>query len=789
MDESSWNPNIRATVYFIGLAYSFLGVAIVMDIFMSSIEYIVSKRKKMYTLREDVAEKLQKKIWDAVVANLTLLCLGTSAPEVFLSIIEVVGHNFELGYIGPGAIVGSASVNLLIIAFCNFALDDGEVASIQKYAVFSFTGLFSVFSFLWIYIILAISSRGIVELWEACLTFTFYPILVAGAYILNKKIQLRAPFVNFWRGDEGEKEIAEATFFKDGVLDKQSLVMFLKEIKSYPGITMKEAAILAAAKLVESEPHSFLWYRMGGVRELSSGRPLQQRLNKHLKEVLKIAIDAKVGRESSMADIRLSTPDNVSAVVEFATPTVAVTENAGRFPIFLSRRGNVNTVVSVRVQSMDGRAKHGEDYDQVNEIIQFSKKQILAEVNIKIINERKYEPTEEFFLRLTAIYSASSTVKIGPLSIMEIKIIHDESPGVIQFEKRGYVVDESVGLVTLFLERFLGADGEVGVRWRTFDDTAISGIDYEGGEGLVKFLHGEVKRFFMIRIIDTMTEEKDVRFNVDLYDPLDGAVLGDNKRTTVIITDDDNIWDYLDNVMTLTKMKMEQFSLHKRNWCKQIKEAMMVNGGVEPATNMDFFLHFLCFFWKVTFSLIPPPGIMGGWLQFFTSMFMIGVMATLIGDMAAIFGCVAGIEDTLTALLLVGIGTSLPDIFACLIVLRHKKSVDEVIGNINGTCSVNLFVGLGVPWTMAATHHQIQGDYFKVPCEHFAGVMALFSTCYLITFISLVIRRHLKFFGYAEIGGSKKARFITATFFILLYATCIALSTCIINGYLTFQLT
>lgn len=101
-------------------------------------------------MREDLAEKLPTKIWDAVVANLTLLCLGTSAPEVFLSLIEVVGHNFEAGFIGPGSIVGSAAVNLLIIASCNLVLAPGEVKVIQKYAVILTLEL----TFQWYYTIL-----------------------------------------------------------------------------------------------------------------------------------------------------------------------------------------------------------------------------------------------------------------------------------------------------------------------------------------------------------------------------------------------------------------------------------------------------------------------------------------------------------------------------------------------------------------------------------------------------------------------------------------------------------
>lgn len=45
--------------------------------------------------------------------------LGSSAPEILLSVIEICGNNFEAGDLGPSTIVGSAAFNLfIIIAIC-----------------------------------------------------------------------------------------------------------------------------------------------------------------------------------------------------------------------------------------------------------------------------------------------------------------------------------------------------------------------------------------------------------------------------------------------------------------------------------------------------------------------------------------------------------------------------------------------------------------------------------------------------------------------------------------------
>lgn len=53
-------------------------------------------------MREDEPEVVEVRVWNDTVANLTLMALGTSAPEILLSVVEIVGHNFESGALGPG---------------------------------------------------------------------------------------------------------------------------------------------------------------------------------------------------------------------------------------------------------------------------------------------------------------------------------------------------------------------------------------------------------------------------------------------------------------------------------------------------------------------------------------------------------------------------------------------------------------------------------------------------------------------------------------------------------------
>jgi len=66
------------------------------------------------------------------VANLTLMALGSSAPEILLSCIEIIGRGFRAGELGPGTIVGSAAFNLFCITgFCVIGVPAPETRRIE----------------------------------------------------------------------------------------------------------------------------------------------------------------------------------------------------------------------------------------------------------------------------------------------------------------------------------------------------------------------------------------------------------------------------------------------------------------------------------------------------------------------------------------------------------------------------------------------------------------------------------------------------------------------------------
>lgn len=74
----------------------------------------------------------------------------------------------------------------------------------------------------------------------------------------------------------------------------------------------------------------------------------------------------------------------------------------------------------------------------------------------------------------------------------------------------------------------------------------------------------------------------------------------------------------------------------------------------------DYVMHFLTVFWKVLFACVPPTEYCHGWACFVVSILIIGMLTAIIGDLASHFGCTIGLKDSVTAVVFVAFGTSVP---------------------------------------------------------------------------------------------------------------------------------
>jgi len=810
VNESTWDWRVRAALYGFALVYSFLGISIISDVFMCAIEKITSKTKEIHIAGTDAnapADVIEVPVWNDTVANLTLMALGSSAPEILLAVIGIIGNGFQSEKLGPSTIVGSASFNLLAIsAVCIAGIPDGETRRIKNFPVFIITATTSIFAYVWLIVVLVFISKDRVEIWEAVLTFLFFPILVIVAYAADKgwmnvifcqdpskltdkdKAQQLELGPMSGEGMFGEKQ----NYFKNGRIDQAALVSFIKDIKKNTSLSDEDAAIIAASKVVDSQPKSKMWYRINATRNMTGGRKIQpnQKMNDKMKEGLSTRVSQDgimkvydaINEDSKLPNIEYPDTDASKAIIEFHASSASVMESIGTFKVLICRHGKLSGTVKVRVETIDGSANEGEDYIAVNEILTFEPYETEKEIGVTIVDDNQWEPDEEFFLKLTMLQGhGNGEVKLGRTSIMEITILNDDDPGSFQFEKRGHLVKESCGEAVLSVIRENGADGDITVKWRTVDKTAVSGKDYNGGEGVITFNHGETQRTIKIPIMDDMEAEKDENFEVELYEVDNGGTLGKISKTAVTITNDDEFNSVMNKMMMMTNANVDELRVHNETWAQQIKDAMVVNGGdIEGASTADYIMHFLTFGFKLIFAITPPPGLLGGYPCFFVSLGFIGLIVVLVGDLAGIFGCLIGLEDEVTAITFVALGTSLPDTFASKVAAVNEKHADNAIGNVTGSNSVNVFLGLGVPWVIATIYHAIHGTQFEVQAGALTFSVTIYILCAAIAIAIFFIRRFVPIFGDgttgAELGGNKPLKFISAGILLFLWFMYVLLS-------------
>lgn len=126
--------------------------------------------------------EVYKMFWNPTIANLTLMALGSSAPEIILSVADTMGTLGELpSELGPQAIVGSAAFNLLVISAVSI-VSVTEVKSVKMVGVFITTAVFSTWAYVWFFLVLVVISPGYVEMWEAFVTLGFMLVLCIIAY-------------------------------------------------------------------------------------------------------------------------------------------------------------------------------------------------------------------------------------------------------------------------------------------------------------------------------------------------------------------------------------------------------------------------------------------------------------------------------------------------------------------------------------------------------------------------------------------------------------------------------
>ncbi|CAG7834155.1 unnamed protein product [Allacma fusca] len=895
----------RGLVYFLAMLYMFIGVSIISDRFMASIEVITSKEKEIKIKKPSGETQIVVvRVWNETVANLTLMALGSSAPEILLSIIEIWAKKFEAGDLGPGTIVGSAAFNLLvIIAICVYVIPEGEFV-----------------------------TPGIIDVWEGVVTFLFFPLTVMTAYMADRRMLIYKYLSKQYRmnrrgviveaegnatemgkldQDQGLRVFAEESTdenVKDFEDSRREFIRVLRDLrKKYPNLEPAQIEELARNEVLNKGPKSRAFYRMQATRKMMGGQNLMKK------------IQEKAASESSMENINQESEDSAKdthiTTVFFDPGHYTVMENVGTFLATVSREGgDLNLKVLVDYKTEDGTASGGNDYITAAGTLVFGPGERHKTIELEVLDDDVFEEDEHFYVRLmnprfaeqvngsisaAPVYANKlPEVQLASPFLATVIILDDDHCGIFNIADKDVETVESIGTYELKLVRWSGARGKVAVPYETLEGTAKPGKDYVHAEGEIIFENNETEPGFEsqpmqtkvtlpntlnfrktipIQIQEEDSYEKDVLFYVELKEPrlledtffiqvvnkllsrgtiqqqgteysdifhkpggplnismkekqslskeekiaLEGwPKLGPDTRAQIRVKESK---EFKNTVDKLVQRANASLLVGTSSWKEQFIEAITVNPGDDDEDGEegeekvpscgDYVMHFLTIFWKIIFAFVPPTDIFGGYVAFVVSILVIGMLTAVIGDLASHLGCSVGMKDAVTAIVFVALGTSVPDIldgyvtfvvsiigigvltavigdlashlgctvglkdavtaiafvalgtsvpdtFASKVAAVQDEYADASIGNVTGSNAVNVFLGIGIAWTLAAVYHEYFKDltgcqstatykcgYFNVPPGNLAFSVTLFCSVAVVAIMLMMLRRTQRFGG------------------------------------------
>ncbi|KAM6311468.1 sodium/calcium exchanger 3 isoform 5-T5 [Aegotheles albertisi] len=856
------NPSLgdkiaRVIVYFVALIYMFLGVSIIADRFMASIEVITSQEKEV-TIKKPNGETTTTtiRIWNETVSNLTLMALGSSAPEILLSLIEVCGHGFIAGDLGPSTIVGSAAFNMfIIIAICVYVIPDGETRKIKHLRVFFVTAAWSIFAYIWLYMILAVFSPGVVQVWEGLLTLFFFPLCVLLAWIADRRLLFYKYMPKKYRTDKHRGIIIETegdhpkgiemdgkmmnSHFLDGNLvtmegkevdeSRKEMIRILKDLKQkHPEKDLDQLVEMANYYALSHQQKSRAFYRIQATRMMTGAGNI---LKKHAAEQAK--------KSTSLHEVQPDEPEEFISKIYFDPCSYQCLENCGAVLLTVVRKGgDMSKTIYVDYKTEDGSANAGADYEFTEGTVVLKSGETQKEFSVGIIDDDIFEEDEHFFVRLSNLRVVESeepselsnspypkAILASPC-VATVTILDDDHAGIFTFECDVIHISESIGVMEVKVLRTSGARGTVIVPFRTVEGTAKGGgEDFEDTYGELEFKNDETVKTVRVKIVDEEEYERQENFFIALGEPkwmergisallltqevaerklsveeeeakriaeMGKPILGEHPKLEVIIEESYEFKNTVDKLIKKTNLALV---VGTHSWRDQFMEAITVSAAGDEDEDesgeerlpscFDYVMHFLTVFWKVLFACVPPTEYCNGWACFVVSILIIGMLTAIIGDLASHFGCTIGLKDSVTAVIFVAFGTSVPDTFASKAAAIQDMYADASIGNVTGSNAVNVFLGIGLAWSVAAIYWASQGQEFQVSAGTLAFSVTLFTIFAFICISVLLYRRRPHLGG--ELGGPRGCKLATMLLFVSLWLLYILFATleayCYIKGF------
>ena len=676
--EYLWNNEARAFIYIITLLWCFVGVSVLADAFMAGIESITSWTSKKQVPRthrdgrpvtnhtgEPIVDTVETPVWNEKVACLTLFALGSSAPEILIACVGCA-PNFLEDALGPGTVVGSATFNLYVITgLCMAALEAGETRKIDGLVVHGIQAFFSLFAYIWLAICL---MDDVVEIWEAVVTFCYFPLLVSIVYAADH---------NFFMGggqvapDEDPDVEGGGAAAEDGPRGALASMKLAGNSDTMANLTASVVHAKVKANYIQRRREAIQASTGNKAKLLSAAlknRP-EETVEEHYYNALRLAREEAAGVKDR-------------PIFVWDQGTYFFHRGAQVCELHLERLGKTDVDAYVRCKTRDGNVAGGTAYGITVEEYHFAPGQVKKTVGIPIKAEYDWG-RGAFFHVLVEKSDKTPDARIDKkFEQAKIALSNERHEAIFVWAEASTQCVSTDPSAILYLQRTKDFAQEATIKIECREGSAKADTHYVPFNEKVVFLAGETSKQIAVELIQGWMPSEDtgvVDFFVDVFE--DAEDTGKEQGHEIKV-------EILHKNAAAKRVKIEDLEELEEDatFLSQFSNALSVNGGEgsDDASILDCLMHYISLGWKVIACLIPPAHMGGGIPCFLVALVLIGICSAMISDFASMFGCLVGMTDVVTSISIVALGTSLPDTFASMLAIQADDNADNAIGNVTG---------------------------------------------------------------------------------------------------------
>lgn len=743
------NPGMFVA-YLFALVYFFGGVGAAADMFMGAIEAMTAVTR---TVKRDDGSHVEILVWNKTVSNLSLMALGSSAPEIMLAVVGIIGNDYRAEDLGPGTIVGSAAFNMLMIIAICVSITPSKI--VEEINVLYITAFFSVWAYIWLYIICEVWSPEEITIEEGVITCVQFPVLLLIAWFADR---------GWFDSDVVSHKIKRMT--STGINDPEEKLA-LERVVSVGGMTVRAAGTSEwnkeFRKMIKKCTKEHPSMSRDEVYVLAFEQLKHHHMAPHVEDegIHSEVIHVEEGSEKYMVRRSSSTKAVVgNTLVGFKVTNTTTTKGAKEVVLTIGCIGAHPNRITVAFKTVPETAKEGVHYAGQRGVVVFPP--LVQESFTPDGSPISVDETVTITLPAQPDYDLTRYFKVVLACGAEVDYIRNSKETSVEvvnsYETTGCFDSVCKGFSYFFMS-ILGEDESENAwleqirqsfRWEEDDDDDEEEDDEEDEALKRTSMSAEPK------IFEEMTLQI-TQFSPDVAKHIEGVVAGEVDVDAAIDA-------------------MPEFD-DEQGEEKTDDESHGVLGYV-----------YYCYMIlpRVALALtVPPTEWLSGILTFIFSLGWIAVFTMICGDLATGLGCTVNLKDTVTAITFVALGTSVPDTFASKIAAEQDRNADPAIGNVTGSNAVNVFLGVGLSWLIGAVYQfknmncdesgKVFGKgegymnrcKFMVPPSKSLGFsVVLFSVMAGVWFSVLMLRR--KFLG-GELGGHWGWKTATWILFVLMW--------------------